>query len=139
VVKLNKHDVKSVRIVALMDQLFAIDAQTRDEKMDHTPRVMSYASNTRRCCSIRPGPQILRMSKSVLPKSVPGKACSDTLALWQKLTRFMEHPEPELSNNIAGNSMRLDHLTSKNGIHISSQQAGPSIAAILSIVESCPA
>jgi transposase len=124
--KLSKQDVKSVCIVALMDQLFAIDVQTLCQQ--HAPLLLDQAWT-----------QILTMSKSVLPKSAPGKACGDTFALWQKLTRFMEHPEPELSNNIAGNSMRLDHLTSKNRIHISSQQAGPTIAAILSIVESCPA
>jgi hypothetical protein len=81
--------------------------------------------------------QILTMSNSVLPRSAAGKACSYTLALWQKLTRFMEHPELELSNNLAENSMRPVSLGRKNWIHIGSQQAGPRVTAILSIVESC--
>jgi transposase IS66 family protein len=37
-VKLNQQDVASLRIVALMDRLFAVDAQARDEKMDHAAR-----------------------------------------------------------------------------------------------------
>jgi hypothetical protein len=41
-----------------------------------------------------------------LPKSVLAKACNYTLALWSRLTRFLEHPELELSNNLAENSMR---------------------------------
>jgi hypothetical protein len=42
-----------------------------------------------------------------------------------------------LSNNLAENSMRGVALGRKNWIHIGSQQAGPKVAAILSIVESC--
>jgi transposase len=42
-----------------------------------------------------------------------------------------------LSNNLAENSMRPVALGRKNWIHIGSSQAGPKIAAILSVVESC--
>jgi transposase len=41
-----------------------------------------------------------------LPSSALGKAANYTLSLWRKLTRFLEHPELELSNNLAENSMR---------------------------------
>jgi transposase len=40
-------------------------------------------------------------------------------------------------NNLAENSMRPVAIGRKNWIHIGSPQAGPKIAAILSIVESC--
>jgi transposase len=72
-----------------------------------------------------------------LPASALGKAASYTLTLWPKLTRFLEHPELELSNNLAENSMRPLVIGRKNWIHIGSQQAGPKVAAILSVVESC--
>src|SRR5882724_8144164 len=65
------------------------------------------------------------------------KACNYTLTLWDKLTRFLEYPELELSTNLAENSMRPVALGRKNWIHIGSSQAGPKIAAILSVVESC--
>jgi transposase len=51
--------------------------------------------------------------------------------------RFLDYPEIELSNNLAENSMRPLVLGRKNWIHLGSQQAGPKVAAILSIVESC--
>jgi hypothetical protein len=73
----------------------------------------------------------------VLPKSAAGEACAYTIKLWKKLTRFLEYPELELSNNLAENSMRGVALGRKNWIHIGSQQAGPRVAAILSVVESC--
>jgi transposase len=46
------------------------------------------------------------MSKNVLPKSAAGEACAYTLKLWNRLTRFLQYPELELSNNQAENSMR---------------------------------
>ena len=74
---------------------------------------------------------------AVLPASALGKAVSYTLSLWEKLTRFLEHPELELSNNLAENSMRPVVLGRKNWIHVGSEQAGPKVAAILSVVETC--
>jgi len=72
-----------------------------------------------------------------LPSSATAKAAHYTLALWHKLTRFLEHPELELSNNLAENSMRSIALGRKNWIHFGHQNAGPKIAAILSVLESC--
>ena len=72
-----------------------------------------------------------------MPASALGKAARYTLALWPKLVRFLEYPEIELSNNLAENSMRPVVLGRKNWIHLGSQAAGPKVAAILSVVESC--
>ena len=43
----------------------------------------------------------------------------------------------ELSNNLAENSMRPVALGRRNWIHIGSEQAGPRVAAIVSVVETC--
>jgi transposase len=72
-----------------------------------------------------------------LPKSCLGKACRYTIKLWDKLTRFLDHPELELSNNLAENSMRPLALGRRNWIHLGDEQAGPKVAAILSVIESC--
>ena len=72
-----------------------------------------------------------------LPSSALTKACQYALTLLRKLTQFLEYPELELSNNLAENSMRPVALGRKNWIHIGSPQAGPKVAAILSVVESC--
>jgi len=72
-----------------------------------------------------------------LPSSELSKACQYSLTRWKKLTRFLEYPELELSTNLAENSMRPVALGRKNWLHIGSPQAGPKVAAILSVVESC--
>jgi hypothetical protein len=42
-----------------------------------------------------------------------------------------------LSNNLAENSMRPMALGRKNWVHVGSKGAGPKVAAIASIVETC--
>jgi hypothetical protein len=43
----------------------------------------------------------------------------------------------ELSTNLAENSMRPAAVGRKNWIHVGSPQAGPKVAAILSVIETC--
>ena len=74
---------------------------------------------------------------AALPSSALNKACKYAHTLWKKLNRFLEYPELELSTNLAENSMPPVALGRKNWIHIGSPQAGPKVAAILSVVESC--
>jgi transposase len=135
-IKLNPKDQPAIRIAKLMDDLFAIDAEARAENMDHAAR---HARRQRHAppllADIRA--QILAAQKNALPKSATGKAANYTLALWNKLTLFLEYPELELSNNLAENSMRPIAIGRRNWIHIGSAQAGPKVAAIFSVVESC--
>jgi len=67
-----------------------------------------------------------------------GEAVNYTLNRWVKLRRSFDHAEVELSNNVAENSMRPVALCRKNWLHLGSAKAGPKVAAILSVVESCP-
>jgi len=135
-VKLNKLDAASVRAVELMDKLFLIDAQAREDKMDHAARhLLRQEKASPLLDQIRE--HILATNKTVLPRSKAGQACNYTLALWKKLTQFLDHPELELSTNLAENSMRPVATGRKNWIHIGSPQAGPRVAAILSVIESC--
>ena len=135
-VKLNRKDQAATRIVKLMNDLFAIDAEARQDSMDHAARhVLRLEKAPALLDEIRV--QTLEAQKNALPQSATGKAANYTLALWSKLTRFLEYPELELSNNLAENSMRPIAVGRKNWIHIGSPQAGPKVAAILSIVESC--
>jgi transposase len=79
----------------------------------------------------------LELAPRLLPESALGKAVKYTLNQWTKLERCLTHPLAELSNNLAENSMRPIAVGRKNWLHIGSRQAGPKVAAILSVVESC--
>ena len=134
--KLNPDDRVARQLIGRMDQLFLIDAEARDAGMEHAERHVLRQERSRPLLDIVKE-EMTAAQIAVLPASALGKAVGYTLSLWHKLTRFLEHPELELSNNLAENSMRGVVLGRKNWIHVGSQQAGPKVAAILSVVESC--
>jgi transposase len=135
-VQLNPKDPVATPIVARIDELFAIDAEARRQGLSLEARDALRQEQSRPLLDgIRK--QIEAARSITLPAGALAKACNYTLALWEKLTRFLEYSELELSNNLAENSMRPIAIGRKNWIHVGSPQAGPKIAAILSVVESC--
>jgi hypothetical protein len=119
-----------------MDELFAVDAEARRKTLTTAARHVRRQETARALLDdIR---SKIEAAKSVaLPSSALSKACQYALTLWKKLTRFLEYPELELSTNLAENSMRPVALGRKNWLHVGSPRAGPKVAAILSVVESC--
>lgn len=134
--KLNPSDATATRIVARMDELFAVDAVARRQKLNHEARHALRGEQAMTLVELIRG-EVEAARDACLPSSAVGKAASYTLSLWPRLTRFLDHPELELSNNVAENSMRPVAVGRKNWIHIGSRQAGPKVAAILSVVETC--
>jgi transposase len=131
-------DARLERAVALMDDLFAIDRQAREQNLSLDDR-----HALRQECA----PALLhelhmllnemKASGAILPQSVAGKAINYTLKRWVELTRFLDHPVVELSTNWTENSMRPVAIGRRNWLHLGSKEAGPKIAAIFSTVESC--
>ena len=136
VVKLNPGDPVAGPILARINELFAIDAEAREQGL---------SSESRHQLRQQRAPMLLDKIKAeiaaakagALPGGTLEQACKYTEGLWPRLTRFLEHPELELSNNLAENSMRPVAIGRKNWIHLGSPQAGPKVAAILSVVETC--
>jgi transposase len=133
--KLNPDDRLATQLVSRIDELFAIDGEARAASMDHAARHLLRQERSRPLLEIIKK-EMETAQTAVLPASALGKAVSYTLTLWDKLTRFLEHPQLELSNNLAEHSMRPVALGRKNWIHVGSEQAGPKVAAILSVLES---
>ena len=135
-VKVNAEDHAAASIVAKMDDLFSVDRKAREAgmniedrhtlRMDRAPQLLAQIHE-----------ELLAMQPVVLPKSKTGEAVNYTLTLWVKLTLFLAHPVLELSTNLAENSMRPIAIGRKNWLHLGSKDAGPKIAAIFSIVETC--
>ena len=135
-VKLNPKDQTSIQIVAQMNELFAIDAKARDGGLSQIDRHLLRLEKSKPLLDqIKAAIEAARAA--ALPKSALAKACNYTLTLWSRLSRFLEYPELELSNNWVENSMRSVALGRKNWIHLGSKEAGPRVAAIVSIVETC--
>src|SRR5439155_19347114 len=119
-----------------MDELFAVDAEAGRRVVGPTGRHALRQERAKPLLYEIRG-KIEAAQSVAFPSRALSKACKYALTLWRKLTRFLEYPELELSNNLAENSMRPVALGRKNWIHIGSPLAGPKVAAILSVVESC--
>ena len=134
--KLSPEDRAARQLVERIDELFAVDAEARNAGMDHAARhVMRGERSVPLLGLLRT--EMEAAQTVALPASALGKGIAYTLSLWHKLTRFQFHPELELSTNLAENSMRPVVLGRKNWIHVGSEQAGPKVAAILSVIETC--
>jgi transposase len=135
-VELNPGDQTAIGIVAQTDRLFEIEAQAREEALSPEDRHSLRLEKSKPLLD-NIGSQIEAARSGALPKSMLAKACNYTLTLWTRLTRFLQYPVLELSNNLAENAMRPVALGRRNWIHIGSEDAGPRVAAIVSIVETC--
>lgn len=126
------------RTVALMDELFTIDREAREQSLSLEDR---HALRQERAPALLEQLQALllkmKASRVYLKKSIAGQAIDYTLKRWEKLTCFLKHPVIELSTNWAENSMRPIAIGRRNWLQIGSKEAGPKIAAIFSIMESC--
>jgi transposase len=136
VIKLNPQDPVATPILKEIHELFAIDAEARERGLSLEAR---QALRLEKSKPLLEGINELvkAAAKTALPASALAKACNYTLTLWERLKLFMEYPELELSNNLAENSMRPVAIGRRNWIHVGSALAGPKVAAILSVVESC--
>ena len=135
-VKVNHDDGEAAKMVIRMDALFLVDRVARERGMvgearlaERRQHAASWVEEIRETC--------LELAPKTLPKSALGQAVTYTLNQWPKLRRSFDRGEVELSNNLAENSMRPVAVGRKNWLHVGSVKAGPKVAAILSIVESC--
>jgi hypothetical protein len=134
--KLNPSDELAIGVVRRIDDLFGIDAMARELNLDLAARHELRLERAKPLVEVI-HTEVEAARDASLPSGALGKAAAYTLSLWRKLTRFLEYPELELSNNLAENSMRPVALGRKNWIHVGSAHAGPRVAAILSTVETC--
>lgn len=135
-VKVNKLDTVAADFVRRMDALFAVDREASEAKMALADR---YALRREKSAPMvaEIHTKLLAVKGTVLPKSKLGEAVDYALGQWPRLLAFLDHAEIELSNNLAENSMRPVAVGRKNWVHIGSVDAGPRVAAILSVVETC--
>jgi transposase len=129
-------EIVAKAIVERIDDLFAIDRMARENNYELAARHGLRAEHAPKLLRTIQG-QLEAAQQEALPASKLGKAIAYVLGQWPRLELFLQYPEVELSNNLAENSMRGVALGRKNWIHIGSPLAGPRVAAILSVTESC--
>jgi transposase len=134
--KLAPGNAAAEAIVAGIAELYAVEKRAREAGMpaDERQRVRQMESVP---VLERIKGQIVALRREVLPKSALGKACDYALRQWSRVEVYASHGEVEIDNNWCENAMRPVALGRKNWLHIGSEEAGPRIAAISSVIETC--
>ena len=134
--KVAPHDPLPAEVIAHFGQLYALESQARQaalgpearRELRQTQSVPVMALLKQRLVAIR---------QQIAPGGTLAKACDYTLGQWGRLEEYLRDGRIEIDNNWCEGAIRPLALGRKNWLHIGSEQAGPKVAAIASIVETC--
>jgi transposase len=134
--KLEPGNAEAISIVAEIAKLYAVEKEAREGKLKHSEREALR--------KLRSVPVLASLKKKITalnakhpPQTAFGKACRYALGQWERLNVYATHGEVEIDNNWCENAMRPIALGRKNWLHLGSEQAGPRVAAIISVIETC--
>lgn len=133
---LKNDKARSEHALKLIQQLYAIERQAREEQLDYDQR------------------KALRQEKSApileelhtwlkenvtqtLPKSAIGQAIAYTLHLWPRLIRYLDDGRYEIDNNLIENSIRPVALGRKNYLFAGSHEGAQRAAIMYSFLGTC--
>ena len=134
--ELNQSDGDLLAVLGTVGDLYAVEEQAREQKLDGAGRwALRQAKSVALMESLKT--KIVEIRQRVLPKSTAGDACNYALNQWGRLTAFLANGQIEIDNNWCENGMRPIALGRKNWLHIGSEGAGPRVAAIISVMETC--
>jgi transposase len=134
--ELAQNDGDLLKVVGTVGELYAVEAQARQQQLDAAGRLaLRQAKSVVLMESLKT--KIVEIRQRVLPKSTAGDACSYALNQWERLMAFLQDGRIEIDNNWCENGIRPIALGRKNWLHIGSEGAGPRVAAIISVMETC--
>lgn len=127
---------RAEHVLGLMQQLYKIERQAREEQLDYDQRKALRQENA------APVLQELHawLKENViqtLPKSAIGIAIAYTLHLWPRLVRYLDDGRYEIDNNLIENSIRPVALGRKNYLFAGSHEGAQRAAIMYSFLETC--
>ncbi|CAN5481682.1 IS66-like element ISCro1 family transposase [soil metagenome] len=134
--KVDPQDRAAAEILAIMGKLYAVEKGARETKAGPAER-LALRQEKSVAVFLELRTKIEQIALAALPASKLGQACSYALKQWDRLKTYLQNGQIEIDQNACENGMRSIALGRKNWIHIGSEDAGPRIAAILSIFETC--
>jgi len=125
-----------VEIIESLALLYVVEEKARKAGMGPAQRLalrQSQSAPVMEALKLR----LVEIRRQIAPGSKLADACDYALNQWSRLEVFLKNGEVEIDNNWCEGAMRPVALGRKNWLHIGSQEAGPKVAAIASIVETC--
>jgi transposase len=117
-------------------QLYAIEQKAREAGMGVVERQtlrQSQSAPIMAALKVR----LVEIRQQLTPGGKLVQACEYALGQWSRLEEYLADGVLEIDNNWCEGAMRPLALGRKNWLHLGSPQAGPKVAAIASIVETC--
>ena len=81
--------------------------------------------------------RIFQIRQEISPDRALVKACDYALRQWERMEEYLRDGQVEIDNNWCEGGMRPIALGRKNWLPLGDETAGPKIAAIISLVETC--
>jgi transposase len=125
-----------VEIVERMRQLYAVEEKARQAGMGPVER---HALRQKESAPVMAAlkERLVEIRQQIPPGGKLAEACDYALGQWSRLEEYLKHGLVEIDNNWCEGAMRPLALGRRNWLHIGSADAGPKVAAIASIVETC--
>jgi transposase len=136
--KVAPKDVRPVKVLKKIGELYAVEAQAREAGLGNAEREAVRKEKSQPLL-VELKALFLDLRQEALPQSTLAKACDYALNRWDKLEKYAMagNGRIEICNNWCENGIRPITLGRKNWLHIGSQEAGPKACALMGIIETC--
>jgi transposase len=123
-------------IIGRLAQLYAVEKQARQGGLGPSARLeLRQAKSAPVMAALKT--RLVEIRQQIPPGGKLTQACDYALGQWSRLEAYLRDGIIELDNNWCEGAIRPLALGRKNWLHIGSPEAGPKVAAIASIVETC--
>ena len=134
--KVSPLDPVAPQIIARFGQLYAVEKEARDQRLSpEARRALRQTKSAPEMAALKT--RLLEIRQQIPPGGKLAQACDYVLGQWSRLEVFLSDGVVEIDNNWCEGAIRPLALGRKNWLHVGSPEAGPKIAAIASIVETC--
>ena len=136
--KAQSKDTRALEVLDMIRELYAVEKQARESELNHEQRrSLRQSQSVPIMEKLKTKITEIGMMSGVLPKTKLGKACKYALGQWESMEHYLENGQIDIDNNACERSIRPVAIGRKNWIHLGSEEAGPKVAGIISILESC--
>jgi hypothetical protein len=117
-------------------ELYAVEKEAREGALSAEARLaLRQAKSVPVMAALKA--RLVEIRQQITPGGKLAQACDYALGQWSRLEEYLKDGRIEIDNNWCEGGMRPWALGRKNWLHVGSPEAGPKIAAIASIVETC--
>jgi transposase len=134
--KVSPLDPVPPEILARFGELYAVEKEAREGRLSPEARLaLRQAKSVPIMAELKT--RLVEVRQQIQPGSKLAQACNYAVGQWSRWEEYLKDGALEVDNNWCEGAIRPLALGRKNWLHVGSPEAGPKIAAIASIVETC--